>query len=466
MGSPDAYAYGVGQAAALARALGEPAITVLELGVAGGAGLLELEHLAASETRVNVHAVGFDRGTGMPAPVDYRDLPYVWRAGHYAMDETALRRRLTSAELRAGDVAGTLPRFLAEGPPPVGFIVFDLDYYSSTAAALAALATAPVGRFLPRVLCYFDDTVGPNEELHSEFTGELLAITEFNDASLRRKVAPVHGLGTKPGINGAQWAQGMHALHLFDHPRYCDYVHPEPDRQLPLTGGGRGPAVAMVTAIYGGYDQPRPTLPQYGGNVEWVLVTDDETIPDGHLGWRVVYEPRPGMAPMRASRPPKLRPWEYTDAPASVYMDASVWVTSPSLAADFLAAADPVSSFAHPDRDCLFDEAEVAAVQARYAAEPVAAQAVHYREAGHPEHWGLWENTIIGRHHTPEVIKMGEAWAAEVDAWSTHDQMSFPFVLRQAGLRAGVLPGRALGSPWHRWGGSARHLESSRTVAR
>ena len=224
------------------------------------------------------------------------------------------------------------------------------------------------------------------------------------------------------------------------------------------------PDAAIVTAIFGAYDVLRPVCPQDGLAVEWVLVTDDPGIADGTLGWRVVFEPRPETTPMRGSRPPKLRPWEYTDAPASVYMDASVWVTSPALVADFLAAAEPVSSFAHPDRDCLYDEAEVAAEQIRYVHEPVLAQAAHYRRAGHPEHWGLWENTIIGRHHTPEVVAMGEAWTAEVDAWSPHDQMAFPFVLREAGLRAAVLPGRALGSPWHRWGGSVRHLESTRPV--
>jgi SAM-dependent methyltransferase len=226
----------------------------------------------------------------------------------------------------------------------------------------------------------------------------------------------------------------------------------------------RTPDAAIVTAIYGKYDQLRPVLPQTGLDVEWVLVTDSPDLADGTLGWRVVHEPRPGLTPMRGSRPPKLRPWDYTDAPASVYMDASVWVTSPTLAADFLAAADPVSSFAHPERDCLYTEAAVAAAQRRYATEPVAAQAAHYREQGHPEHWGLWENAVIGRHHTPQVVAMCEAWTGEVDRWSPHDQMSFPYVLRQAGLRAAVLPGRALGSPWHQWGGSIAHFEGSKPV--
>ena len=34
--------------------------------------------------------------------------------------------------------------------------------------------------FLPRMYCYFDDTIGTETELFNDFTGERLAINEFN----------------------------------------------------------------------------------------------------------------------------------------------------------------------------------------------------------------------------------------------------------------------------------------------
>jgi hypothetical protein len=218
--------------------------------------------------------------------------------------------------------------------------------------------------------------------------------------------------------------------------------------------------VAILTAIYDGYDELKPSCPQDGVNAEWVLVTDDPQVPDGVLGWRVVCEPRPGVAPLRAAKSAKFRPWEYTTAPASVWVDASVRVISPSFAADFLAAADPLAGFAHPGRDCIYEEARatMALGLAKYAGEPVMAQADHYRQAGHPEHWGLWETTILARHHTAEAMKLGEAWAAEVDQWSPQCQVSWPFVLRNAGLRPAVLPGAATGSAWHVFGPSSRHF--------
>jgi len=45
--------------------------------------------------------------------------------------------------------------------------------------------------FMPRIYCYFDDIMGAS---CSEFTGERLAISEFNALHERRKISPIYGL--------------------------------------------------------------------------------------------------------------------------------------------------------------------------------------------------------------------------------------------------------------------------------
>ena len=73
----------------------------------------------------------------MPELLDFRDLPHVWGKGFYRMDVAALQARLTSAKLFLGDVAETVLKFLgSDAKFPLGFVAFDLDYYSSTAQAL------------------------------------------------------------------------------------------------------------------------------------------------------------------------------------------------------------------------------------------------------------------------------------------------------------------------------------------
>ena len=215
-------------------------------------------------------------------------------------------------------------------------------------------------------------------------------------------------------------------------------------------------AVAVITAIYDGYDTLKPVLPQDGVDVDWVLVTD--TVPADPLGWRVVHDPQPpGMWPSRAAKEPKFRPWEYTPAPASIYLDASFRITSPLFAVEALALADPIAQFEHPWRDCIYDEADASERLLKYVGQPVTEQADSYLAAGHPPNWGLWASGVIARRHTPEIMKLGAAWTAETDAWTLQCQISQPYVLRNLGLRPASLPGDHFTNPWLAYEGSARH---------
>jgi len=220
------YAYGVFWAALTARRLGTPRISVMEFGVAGGRGLLALESLAAeveSATGVGIDVYGFDTGEGMPRPQDYRDLPHIWNQGFYKMDVAKLRARLTRAQLVLGDVAQTTTEWLrGEKRAPIGFIAFDLDYYSSTKAAFGIFG-ADHRQYLPRVYCYFDDVSSNDLGCMNEYVGELLAIREFNDAHPLRKIAKVERLRVNRS-RWESWQEKIFVLHDFEHPQYCQPV--------------------------------------------------------------------------------------------------------------------------------------------------------------------------------------------------------------------------------------------------
>ncbi len=231
------YAYATYHAALQAKALGLARISVMEFGVAGGNGLVELENVAfavQAETGVEVDVYGFDTGRGMPAAVDHRDMPYVWQPGFFEMDVAALRGRLRKAKLVLGDVRTTVPDFLAsEQPARIGFASVDLDYYSSTVAALRLFEADAMDRYLPRIFIYLDDIIGDDWELHSEFTGELCAVREFNEQHTLRKIGKINCLRYKRML-WSPWVEQMYVLHLFDHPLYNTYVNPKRDWQAPL----------------------------------------------------------------------------------------------------------------------------------------------------------------------------------------------------------------------------------------
>lgn len=215
--------------------------------------------------------------------------------------------------------------------------------------------------------------------------------------------------------------------------------------------------VAIITAVYDGYDSVKPVLKQSGVKADWFLVTDRVLDEYFAHGWTVLHEPCPDLPPNRAAKAPKFEPWKYTDAPASIWIDASFRVTSPDFAAGALALAKPIAQFVHPWRDCLYEEATEIA---RLGMDPDgvgAWQSDRYRGAGHPEHWGLWASGAIARKHTAAVKRMGVAWAREVAGGSVRDQVSQPFVLRQSKLRPAALPGTHFVNEWLAYEGSGRH---------
>jgi len=222
------YAYGVFYAADLAKRLGISAITAIEFGVAGGRGLLALESIAGTMSEyfgIVINVVGFDGGQGMPDAVDYRDLPYVWGKGFYGMDENKLRSRLSPrTELVIGDVAETVAAWLTRKPfVPVGFVAFDLDYYSSTGKALTVFEAPRHELRLPRVYCYFDDIMWPHYACHNEYIGELCAIREFNESHETLKLCPIHML-RRMRVHPDPWNEQMYVLHDFRHPLYCKNI--------------------------------------------------------------------------------------------------------------------------------------------------------------------------------------------------------------------------------------------------
>ena len=231
------YAYCLAGAARSARALGIKTFAAIEFGVAGGNGLLALERLAADveqEFGVRIEIYGFDTGEGLPAPVDYRDVPYVWQEGFFRMDQDALRKRLTRSKLVLGNVTDTVPAFVANQlQVPIGAVYSDLDFWSSTAASFR-IFEAPDALLLPRIYCYFDDIISADGGgVLSDDVGQLRAIADYNGEQTQRKIRPIAGFEHTRKIR-SKWNAQIYVHHKYDHGRYMDYIHADRNRQLAI----------------------------------------------------------------------------------------------------------------------------------------------------------------------------------------------------------------------------------------
>ncbi len=126
------YAYCVYNAAILAKRLHYPRISVVEFGVAGGKGLLNLEYHAKAISElfdIEIEIYGFDTGEGLPEPIDYRDLPYHWKEGFFKMDFPSLQKKLKTAKLVIGNISETSKSFFEDfNPAPIGAVMCDVDF--------------------------------------------------------------------------------------------------------------------------------------------------------------------------------------------------------------------------------------------------------------------------------------------------------------------------------------------------
>jgi len=216
------YAFPILFAADEARRHGYKKVTIVELGVASGAGLLTMCRLAERTTKatgIEFRIVGFDGGKGMPPAIDYRDHPEMFQEGDYPMiDFAGLKRALpANAELIIGDVGETAPAFAKTltADAPLGFVAMDVDYYSAAKAALPILNGAP-DAYLPVLPVYLDDIA---EFGANPWTGEDLAVNEFNAENDMRKIAPFNFLRARRIFKNPQWIGQMFAAHIHDHPR-------------------------------------------------------------------------------------------------------------------------------------------------------------------------------------------------------------------------------------------------------
>jgi len=205
-----------------AKKLGINNVSVLELGVAGGNGIIALEKYKKSiesYLKIKIDIYGFDTGEGMPKSNLKEDLIFVWKQGQYKINKDLIRKK-TNSKIFYGDVKNTINDFIKLNPNKICSIFFDLDYYSSTKAFLDQINNLKK-YLLPRVLCYFDDLHVP-EKYISDVNGELLAINEFNSSNTNCKLGASidHVMDFKFPLA----KNSIYMLHVFDNPDYNKFI--------------------------------------------------------------------------------------------------------------------------------------------------------------------------------------------------------------------------------------------------
>ncbi len=204
-----------------AKKLGYDEITILELGVAGGNGILSLEKYSKTiqkKLKIKINIFGFDTGDGLPNSNKKEDVPFIWKKGQFKIDKEKLEKKIKS-KIYYGDIKDTIENFSKTNPKNISVIFFDLDLYSSSKSFLDKIEIW--GKFTtPRVYCYFDDLFHHN--YLSDFNGELLAIKEFNETNKDFKIG-TH-IDHVADFKFPLAKNLLYTFHNFKHTDYYKYI--------------------------------------------------------------------------------------------------------------------------------------------------------------------------------------------------------------------------------------------------
>jgi len=158
--------------------------------------------------------------------------------------------------------------------------------------------------------------------------------------------------------------------------------------------------------------------------------------------WEQIVLPA-GWDNRRTARHYKAVPHYYMpDSDVWIWVDGNVRLTeSPQEIVKRYLHSD-FATFKHPDRDCLYAEADFCALVKKDSKEVLMAQKKRYQVAGMPKSWGLAETRVVIRRNTPKIHSLNNAWWLEIENYSLRDQVSLPFVCWKRKMPWEVIPGR------------------------
>lgn len=194
--------------------------------------------------------------------------------------------------------------------------------------------------------------------------------------------------------------------------------------------------LAVYTSVFGSYDQI--CMPKVKpDNVDYYYISDEEPGELGCYKWidAKTIVPDEITSPIKRNRYVKMHPHLiFPQYRYSVYVDGNIEIKD-DISCFVAENKSGISTFMHPERECIFYEGLTVVNYRRAVAEEVINQLDRYLSEGMPIHYGLPEMRVIVREHMkPICIKVMEDWWKEFDTGCQRDQLSFMYVMWKNGM--------------------------------
>lgn len=227
--------------------------------------------------------------------------------------------------------------------------------------------------------------------------------------------------------------------------KLCPFLGlPVPERGFPNVNKaeGLGVGVAVYTAIFGDYDTLAPVqfpdVPHY-------CFTDT---PQGADGWQEIIVPASHDGGKLDALAYKTEVHRWLGHDVVIWQDGcGLLKQHPRKIAKLLGSND-IAAFAHPSRDCVYQEANAVVELGKAPGDVVSKQARHLRQRGYPERGGLHATGLVVRRQTQAVKKFNQEWWDHCRAFSSRDQLSFDCALWKQWLDIAAIPGNLWNNPY------------------
>ena len=203
--------------------------------------------------------------------------------------------------------------------------------------------------------------------------------------------------------------------------------------------------LAIVTAIFGDYDDLHE-LPEDHGFDEAICLTDNPNMRS--KTWDIRLEQKSDNPRLLAKRP-KMQPQRYVEADAWVWVDGQIQTKKGFSEFARSQIGEQVAAFQHPERACIYEEAEVVKSRNLARREVINHQMALYKKAGMPERFGLWECAVLV--WPKSGLELGRLWLQEVRRQSLRDQLALPFLSWSRGIKVETLEGHSRSNPFTHW---------------
>lgn len=194
----------------------------------------------------------------------------------------------------------------------------------------------------------------------------------------------------------------------------------------------------LYTCITGEYDNV-PVYKYIAPGWDYVLFTDNEKLlrAKKFAHWIVRPLPFSKLDNVRNSRWPKINAHKvFPDYVYSLYIDANIIVNNNNIfdIADKLIKQNVLFALPnHPERICIYDEAEIIKEYGIDSPDLVDAEMDFLKSEKYPEKMGLSENNILLRKHN-EITETLDLWWYMVEKYSKRDQLSLCYALWKTGV--------------------------------